>query len=104
MNDHKTCGNCRYWGLSFMTDIPLPDDGPFGRVSRSLAPCLCMAVEADAGDGAVVLLGPESHCQSHADAWEASEDFLDELRAADDYGVRPGVDFPATLRRPAASF
>ena len=103
-DDLKTCGNCRHWGWMFEVEVTLPDSGPMGRVSIKLAPCLCRAVEADAGDGAVVLLGPDSHCQSHADAWEPSDDFLDELRDAEDYGVRPGVDFPATLRRPVASF
>ena len=60
-------------------------------------------MEPDAGFGAVVLLGPESHCRCHADAWQAAD--MDEPSGdGDDYGVRPGVDFPATLQRPVHAF
>lgn len=103
-NDDKTCSTCAHWGIRFMTTVTVPDSGPLGAVSRQLAPCLCDAVEPDAGFGAVVLLGPESHCRCHLDAWEPSEDFRRELAEETDYGVRPGVDFPATLQRPVHAF
>ena len=101
----RTCGTCRFWGAeTYMQTVTLPDNGPFGRVSFRRAPCLKGAVEPDAGFGAIVLLGPDCHCQCHADAWEAADDYLLEQEEADaDYGVIPGVDFPATLSRPLAA-
>lgn len=99
----RTCGTCRHWATEFEIAVTLPDNGPFGRVSFRRAPCMKNAVEPDAGFGAVVLLGPDSHCQCHADAWEAADDYLLEQEEAADYGVIPGVDFPATLSRPLAA-
>ena len=101
MNDHKTCGNCKYWGVQFEVAVTVPDDGPFGRITLRRPPCLCYAVEPDAGYGAVVLLGPESHCRYHADEWEPLDDADADADAETcaTYGVRPGVDFPATLHR-----
>ena len=100
----RACGTCRHWGTDFEIAVTLPDNGPFGRVSFRRAPCLKNAVEADAGFGSIVLLGPESHCQCHADAWEAAAWYREEQEeAAADYGVIPGVDFPATLYRPLAA-
>lgn len=100
MDSYKTCGNCKYWGVRFAITVTLPDDGPLGQRSVERAPCLRNAIEADAGDGAVVLLGPESHCCFHADAWEPADDFsLGDEESPQFYGVRPGVDFPATLCR-----
>ena len=105
MNDHKTFGTCRHWGWKFEVDVTLPDAGPLGRVSIKRAPCLIQAVEPDAGDGAVVLLGPESHCRCHLNAWEPSDDFqYEQEQGADDFGVLPGVDFPATLPLPSRAF
>lgn len=105
MRDHKVCGSCAHWGVRrFSMLVTVPDRGPLGMVSRQLAPCLISAVDADAGDGAVVMLGPESHCRCHADAWQPSEDFRRELAEETDYGVRPGVDYPATLQRPVHAF
>ena len=103
-NDDKACGNCKHWGIRFMTTVTVPDSGPLGAVSRQLAPCLCDAVEPDAGFGAVVLLGPESHCRCHADAWQPAADIDEPSGDGDDYGVRPGVDFPATLQRQRHAF
>ena len=100
MNDHKVCGTCRHWGWKFEVGVTLPDAGPLGRVSIKRAPCLIHAVDPDAGFGAVALLGPESHCRCHRNAWEPSDDFcLDDVESPEFYGVRPGVDFPATLCR-----
>lgn len=98
-NDDKTCGNCKHWGVRFSVLVTVPDSGPLGAVSRQLAPCLCDAVEPDAGFGAVVLLGPESHCRCHADAWESADGFDDGEESPEMYGVRAGVDFPVTLCR-----
>lgn len=110
-NDDKTCGNCCYYGWMFEAVVTVPDrNAEHGLASRKLAPCLWNngagygAVEPDAGFGAVVLLGPESHCRCHADAWQPSEDFRRELAEENDYGVRPGVDFPATLQRQRHAF
>lgn len=70
MNDHKVCGNCKYWNQLYSVFVTLPDSSAeHGLASRWLAPCLWHsgtglgAVEPDAGFGAVVLLGPESHCR-----------------------------------------
>ena len=104
MDSYKTCGNCKHWGVKFGVIVTLPDDGPLGRRSVERAPCQLNAVEPEAGDGAVVMLGPESHCRCHADAWQPSEDFRRELAEENDYGVRPGADFPATLQRPVHAF
>ena len=99
-NDHKTCGNCRHWGIAkFGITVTIPDDGPLGQLSVERAPCLLNAIEPDAGDGAVVLLGPESHCRCHSDAWEPVDGFDGDDESPETYGVRAGVNFPATLRR-----
>ena len=97
--DRKTCGNCKHWGVKFGATVTLPDDGPLGQRSVERAPCLLNAIEPDAGDGAVVLLGPESHCRCHADAWEAVDGFDDGEESPEMYCVWAGVDFPVTLRR-----
>lgn len=110
-NEDRRCGTCAHYGRAFAVTVTPPGGGPVER-----APCLCHAVEPDAGEGAVVLLGPESHCRCHADSWEADAaaspaggDGGDDGDNGDDdhggdgcaiYGVRPGVDFPWTLRRP----
>lgn len=102
MQTEHTCGTCRHWGTDYEVSVTVPDNGPFGRVSLRRAPCLCDAVEPDAGYGAVVLLGPDSHCAMHADAWEPLADAEacgDVCEPCAVYGVRPGVDFPATLHR-----
>ncbi len=102
-DESKTCGTCRFWGKDLAVDIKVPANGSHGElITIHLAPCLRYAVEPDAGDGAIVLLGPESHCKCHADAWEAALGWLEEREAAEaipqyDYGVRPGIDYPATL-------
>ncbi len=98
--DDRVCGTCVHYGHDLAVNVRLPGGPSPEQSARLLAPCLIRAVEADAGPGATVLLGPESHCHSHADAWEPSEDFLEELRDAEDYGVRPGEDYPFSLRRP----
>lgn len=97
-DDERLCGTCAHYGQALAVRVILPEGSPSGSGPCLRAPCLCHAVEPDAGFGAVVLLGPESHCRCHADAWEPSEDFQCEL-GDDDYGVRPGVDFPYSLRR-----
>ena len=90
--DDRVCGTCVHYGHDLAVNVRLPGGPSPEQSARLLAPCLIRAVEADAGPGATVLLGPESHCYSHADAWEPSEDFLEELRDAEDYGVRPGEE------------
>lgn len=105
MNDHKVCGSCAHWGVRrFSVLVTVPDRGPLGMVSRQLAPCLLNAVEPDAGDGAVVMLGPESHCRCHHDAWQPADGCDDDAESPELYGVRPGVDFPATLQRQRHAF
>ena len=98
-NDERICGTCAHYGQALAVTVLLPEGSPAGSGPRLRAPCLCHAVEPDAGFGAVVLLGPESHCRCHADAWQAAEDMDEPSDDGDDYGVRPGADFPWTLRR-----
>lgn len=96
----RICGTCAHYGLTLTVTVHLPPGSPAGQGDCQLAPCLCHAVEPDAGFGAVVLLAPESHCLCHADAWEASQEYRQELAEGEpDYGVRPGVDYPLTLHR-----
>ena len=97
-NDDRVCGTCAHYGQALAVTVILPDGCPAGSGPRLRAPCLRHAVEPDAGYGAVVLLGPESHCRCHADAWQPA-DADEPSDGNDDYGVRPGVDFPWTLRR-----
>ena len=97
-NDDRVCGTCVHYGQALAVTVILPDGSPAGSGPRLRAPCLRHAVEPDAGFGAVVLLGPESHCRCHADAWQPA-DADEPSDGNDDYGVRPGVDFPWTLRR-----
>lgn len=105
--EDKLCGTCRFWCKDLAVDIKVPAYAPHeGRlVTIRCAPCRCNAVEPDAGFGAVVLMGPESHCQSHADAWEPVENDYAEPESVydgygeNDFGCVPGVDFPATLSR-----
>lgn len=95
----RVCRNCVHWNpaaAALRYGVP---------GSAGLGICEADAIEPDAGKGAVVLLGPRSHCQCHAQAWEPDEGYLIEL--ADDWlrqenparylGLRPGEDFPATL-------
>lgn len=98
-DDDRVCGTCVHYGHALAVTVILPAGGPFGSGPRRRAPCLIHAVDPDAGYGAVALLGPESHCRCHRNAWEPSDDFLDELEDEDDRGVLPGVDFPYSLRR-----
>ena len=97
-DDERVCGTCVHYGRALAVTVLLPDGSPAGNGPRLRAPCLCHAVEPDAGFGAVVLLAPESHCRCHADAWEP-EDNNEPASSDDDYGVRPGTDFPWGLRR-----
>ena len=69
-NDERICGTCAHYGQALAVTVLLPEGSPAGSGPRLRAPCLCHAVEPDAGFGAVVLLGPESHCRCHADAWQ----------------------------------
>lgn len=102
-DESKTCGTCRFWGKDLAVDIKVPANGSHGElITIQRAPCLRYAVEPDAGDGAIVMLGPESHCQCHADIWRS--DYVDPVSVydgygEDDFGCVPGVDFPATLYR-----
>ena len=97
-HDERVCDTCAHYGRTLAVTVILPDGSPAGSGPRLRAPCLRHAVEPDAGFGAVVLLGPESHCRCHADAWQPAD--ADEPSGDnDDYGVRPGADFPWTLRR-----
>lgn len=75
--DEMTCGNCKYWDTATTADMGISPLRQFGI-------CGCYAIEPDAGHGTLVLLGPESHCQQHAAAFEASEDFLARLREAEE--------------------
>ena len=70
--DEMTCGNCKYWDTATTADMGISPLRQFGI-------CGCYAIEPDAGHGALVLLGPRSHCQQHAADFEPSEDFLAKL-------------------------
>lgn len=95
----RTCRTCQHWDTRNETYITARG------ITRTYAPCSVNAVEADAGPGCIALLGPDSHCQYHAQAWEPSDDYLAELADAQAYddnpdrynGVTAGVDYPVTL-------
>lgn len=74
-DEAKTCGNCAHWDTASTAAMGIPPIRRFGI-------CGCMAIEPDAGHGALVLLGPASDCRQHADAWKPSRDFLETLRQA----------------------
>lgn len=101
-DDARVCRNCAHWDTAHET-IAYTRGGLHGIRQIKVCPCRVDAIEPDAGAGAVVLLGPDSHCRLHADAWEAAEEYATEFAAMQDMamynGVIPGVDFPASLGR-----
>lgn len=71
------CRNCTHWDTAATEEMGI---SPL----RQLGICDCMAIEPDAGHGALVLLGPESHCRCHAAEFRASQAFLSMLSEAED--------------------
>jgi hypothetical protein len=99
----QTCLNCRHWDLDHEAIITLNEHGRTRQ--HKVCPCLADAVNAEAGYGAIVMLGPESDCLSQDMAWEPCPEFMAEYHAEQEarwdmaayYGVKAGIDFPATL-------
>lgn len=96
----KICGNCAHWAGNgkHAGTVALTDKN--GKI-RHYAQCMKFAVEPDAGES-MAMMTENGHCLCHEDAFEPTDDFLVELEEArmdraDLYGVRAGVDFPATL-------
>lgn len=54
-----------------------PRQKSYGTIYEKLAPCLIQAVEPDAGD-AVVYFTENGNCRYHADAFEKSEDYIEQ--------------------------
>ena len=102
--DH-VCENCKHWDIDHES-LVTTKGGFWGTTQHRLCPCLADAIEPDAGEGALLLLGPASHCHMHADAWEPSEEYMVDHAAREDMaaynGVMAGFDCPATLHRTAA--
>lgn len=108
MEPEQICGNCAHWlGYSKLFSVGITyyankfDTKP---VTRTFAPCRACAVQADAGDH-IVLTTENGHCRYQEEEaftpapWyyeELKEQHLDEDAL---YGLKPGIDFPATLNR-----
>ena len=93
--DDMVCANCEHWKEAAKVAIPMDD----GFMERRL--CRHAEFYGDAGAGAVTLVGPESDCTGAGTcAFLPSDAYLENIETAtprDDYGVRPGLDHPATL-------
>lgn len=104
MEQEQICGNCAHWlGYDSRFTIYVPQYINGKIVKKRYAPCECNAVEADAGES-VTLLAEYGHCQCHSDAFEPGPWYLEELEEqhldeAALYGLKPGIDFPATLNK-----
>lgn len=87
----RVCGNCKHWDIDHES-LVTTKGGFWGTTQHRLCPCLADAIEPDAGEGALLLLGPASHCHMHADTWEPSKEYLEELSYTKDArqaGERP---------------
>ena len=97
--EDQCCMNCRYYDLKRAMETRVYD-GPRLGVFRTVkvAPCIMQANLAEYCGDAVVLMEGAGHCRETAGAFEPSEAYLAMRRdEPNDYGVRPGIDCPATL-------
>ena len=98
------CRNCAHFLRALPVSVPV--GGAF--LTRRF--CCKAHFSPDAGEGAVVLVGPESACTGAINCvFQPSGEYLDtqdySLEVSPDdlhnlcgiYGVLPGIDFPATL-------
>ena len=89
------CANCAHWKEALPFFIP--------QGGKLLERRLCRHAEfyGDAGAGSVTLVGPESDCTGAGTcAFQPSEAYLEGIEAdtsCDDFGVRPGLEYPGTL-------
>ena len=71
--EEENCGNCAYWDTVAATRMGLAE-------GLDLAPCARCGVELDsAGEGGMVLLGPDNHCRNHNKEFAPALHFLLEL-------------------------
>lgn len=96
--DDRICANCARFAEAIPVRIPL-DDGHLAE--RFL--CRHAVFYGDAGAGAVTLVAPESDCiGAEHPAFVPLSAYKQSIRReaeeySDDYGVKPGLDHPATL-------
>lgn len=96
--EEQLCMNCRHYDImhAVITYVHGPKRGQWKTVE--VAPCFLSANIADFCGDAVVLMEGTGHCRETAGAFEPSDIYLSMQRdAPHDYGVRPGIDYPATL-------
>ena len=93
--DDMICANCAHWKDAAKVAIPMDD----GFMERRL--CRYPEFYGDAGEGAITLVGPKSDCTGAGTcAFQPSEAYLEGIGAdapCDDFGVRPGLEYPGTL-------
>lgn len=77
-NDDKICMNCQH--RDFAHEVELPVTRPWGWSMEVCAPCLIEASECDAGPG-VHMYAEDGDCRYHADAFEPSDFYLEEIHA-----------------------
>lgn len=82
--DFEICGNCVH--RDHANEIIAPVKRGYETVWVKLAPCLCNAVEPEAGNpgDAVVYFSENGHCRYHADAFKKSEEFMVTCSLADE--------------------
>ena len=71
--EEAVCGNCEHWDVRAAERMGIAS-------GLRLAPCAMRAVRLDgAGQGGLVLCGPDNHCREYDEAFEPSQDFVSEL-------------------------
>lgn len=79
--EDRICGNCNHWDTGKSIEIKV-DGKP-----EPFAPCKIGAVEPDAGQ-AIVFLGADGNCWLHKDAFEASAEYEENAKLANDQWAR----------------
>ena len=96
--DDRICANCANFATAIPVRIPLDD----GHVAERFL-CRHAVFYGEAGDGCLTLVAPESDCiGAEHPAFVPLSAYKRSIRReaeeySDDYGVRPGLDHPATL-------
>lgn len=96
--EDQICMNCRHYDLMHSVRTRVYGAGRREWRTVEVAPCFLTANLAEFCGDAVVLMEGTGHCQETTGTFEASDEYLSMQRdEPQDYGVLPGIDYPATL-------